>query len=193
MNRTSDSIANLTAVFCLVTTKLCLCVPKVFLLPSVLAQKRVWNPKYPICIQLARAANTQEDEGGRSGEEIRGEEQGAEPSSPKQSSSKPAHEPQSTLYLFGRTGREKEEWFRHFLLASMDAEREKDRDRQRPGRCVSRSGMRDVNNALEKRSLLDKASIQMLYVCGLWITCSNSLHFKANPFSREHTDLTVVW
>ncbi|KAJ4941098.1 hypothetical protein JOQ06_027385 [Pogonophryne albipinna] len=59
----------------------------VFLLPPVLARKRMWNPK--------------------------------------------------TLYLFGRTGREKEEWFRHFLLASTVLEREKERE---PGRCESRLG-----------------------------------------------------
>ncbi|XP_070783323.1 testis-expressed protein 2 [Enoplosus armatus] len=114
---------------------------KVFLLPSVLARKRVWNPKYPICIQLAAGANSQGDEGGRS-EESRGEEEpGAEPASPQQqSSSKHVHDLPTTLYLFGRTGREKEEWFRHFLFASMDTEREKEMDRQRPSRCVSRSG-----------------------------------------------------
>ncbi|XP_040923094.1 testis-expressed protein 2 [Toxotes jaculatrix] len=105
---------------------------KVFLLPSVLARKRVWNPKYPICIQLARGGNFREDEGGRS-EGSRGEEPGAEPP-------KPIPDLPTTLYLFSRTGREKEEWFRHFLFASMDTEREKERDRQRPGRCVSRSG-----------------------------------------------------
>ncbi|XP_022077069.1 testis-expressed protein 2 isoform X1 [Acanthochromis polyacanthus] len=107
---------------------------KVFLLPSVLARKRVWNPKYPICIQLAEGAKSQEDEG-RMSEESRGEEPGGEPASPKPSSSKHP----TILYLFGRTGREKEEWFRHFLFASMEAERE-ERDRQRPDRCVSRSG-----------------------------------------------------
>lgn len=66
------------------------------------------------------------------------------------SSSKHTHDFPTTLYLFGRTGREKEEWFRHFLLASKDTEREKERDRQKPGKCVSRSGMRNINNALEK-------------------------------------------
>ncbi|CAJ1080697.1 testis-expressed protein 2 [Xyrichtys novacula] len=111
---------------------------KVFLLPSVLARKRVWNPKYPICIQLARGANSQEGDGGRSAES-HGEEPRSEPSSPQQRSSKQVHEPvATTLYLFGRTGREKEEWFQRFLFASSDAEREQDRDG--PGRCVSRSG-----------------------------------------------------
>ncbi|XP_076616867.1 testis-expressed protein 2 isoform X2 [Chaetodon auriga] len=108
---------------------------KVFLLPSVLARKRVWNPKYPICIQVAGEANPQGGEGGTS-EDGLGEEPGAEPASPRQISSKHTHDPPATLYLFGRTGREKEEWFRHFLFASMDTEREK----QRPGRCASRSG-----------------------------------------------------
>ncbi|KAF1374117.1 hypothetical protein PFLUV_G00245930 [Perca fluviatilis] len=112
---------------------------KVFLLPSVLARKRMWNPKYPICIQLAGTENSQEDEGGRS-EESRREELGAEPASPQQSSSKHVHGLPTTLYLFGRTGREKEEWFRHFLFASVEPEREKERDRQKPGRCVSRFG-----------------------------------------------------
>ncbi|XP_070708177.1 testis-expressed protein 2 [Pempheris klunzingeri] len=112
---------------------------QVFLLPSVLARKRVWNPKYPICIQLARETNSQEDEGGR-WEESRGEESSAEPASPQQSSSKHVHDLPAALYLFGRTGREKEEWFRHFLFASMNTEREKERDGQKPGRCVSRSG-----------------------------------------------------
>lgn len=103
--------------------------PKVFLLPSVLAQKRMWNPKYPICIQLTRGAKSQEDEGGRR-EERRGSESGAESASPKPRSSKYDHELPTVLYLFGRTGREKEEWFHHFLFASMDTEREKERNRQ---------------------------------------------------------------
>lgn len=110
---------------------------KVFLLPSVLARKRMWNPKYPICIQLG--AKPQEEEGGRS-EECRGDAPGPEPASPKGNSSKHTPDLHATLYLFGRTGREKEEWFRHFLFASMETEREKERDRLRPGRCVSRSG-----------------------------------------------------
>ncbi|XP_063748610.1 testis-expressed protein 2 isoform X2 [Eleginops maclovinus] len=104
---------------------------KVFLLPSVLARKRMWNPKYPICIQLAAGANSQEDEGGR-WEESLGEESGADPGSPQQRPSKPAGDIPRTLYLFGRTGREKEEWFRHFLQASTDTERETERE---PGRC----------------------------------------------------------
>ncbi|KAG7507717.1 hypothetical protein JOB18_042576 [Solea senegalensis] len=101
---------------------------KVFLLPSVLANKRLWNPKYPICIQLSVTA--QEDEG----------DEPDESTSPKQSSRKPVHDPPTSLYLFSRTGREKEEWFRHFLFASVDTKREKEAEGQRRDRCVSRSG-----------------------------------------------------
>lgn len=142
----------------------------------------MWNPKYPICIQLTVGANSQEDERGLeySWEEV----PGAEPSSPQQSSSKHVQDLPTTLYLFGRTGREKEEWFQHLLFASMDTEREK----ERPGRCVSRSGMMNVNNALEKRRLPDKASIQMLYMCvdyGLHapILCIS----KPIPFEGTHS------
>ncbi|KAM6897033.1 LOW QUALITY PROTEIN: testis-expressed protein 2 [Xenentodon cancila] len=108
---------------------------KVFLLPSILARKRIWNPKYPICIQLAEGSKSLEGESGGSLENLE-ENPGADHSEiPKQSSSK-----HSILFLFGRTGREKEEWFHHLMLASMDTEREKERDRPRPGRCASRSG-----------------------------------------------------
>ncbi|KAK7918972.1 hypothetical protein WMY93_010256 [Mugilogobius chulae] len=86
----------------------------VSLLPSVLAQKRQWNPKYPMCLQLCEGAISLEKEAGSD-----------------QDSAEQTQTPNpSTLYLFGRTGREKEEWYRHFLLAS--EEREVDR-------CVGRS------------------------------------------------------
>lgn len=150
----------------------------------MLARKRLWNPKYPICIQLASGANSQEEDVGKL-EDSQEEEPGAEPVNPRQSSSKPVSDPPATLYLFGRTGREKEEWFRHFLFASMDTEREKETDKQRPGRCVSRSGMRNINNALVKRRPSDKASIQMLCVdYGLHapILCIS----MPIPFNRTH-------
>ncbi|XP_049320651.1 testis-expressed protein 2 isoform X1 [Astyanax mexicanus] len=83
---------------------------KVFLLPPVLACKRVWNRKYPICITLAR------------GEE-RTEEAARETHHATHRAEKLTHPPSkashpTTLYLFGRTGREKEEWFYHLLSAS---------------------------------------------------------------------------
>ncbi|KAM4524156.1 testis-expressed protein 2 isoform 1-T2 [Odontesthes bonariensis] len=108
---------------------------KIFLLPSVLARKRVWNPKYPICIHLASESQSK----GGSVENLE-EMPGAEPgASPNLCSSQQTQDSPTTLYLFGRTAREKEEWFRHLLLASMDTESEKERDRQRAGRCVSQS------------------------------------------------------
>lgn len=129
LNGTSDCTAQLTVVF--QHNWALPLFPKVFLLPSVLARKRIWNPKYPICIQLA---------GGGNSENSWGKEPEADPTSPQKSSSRQVHDVPTTLYLFGRTGREKEEWFRHFLFASTDTEREK----QRPSRCVSRSGMRNL-------------------------------------------------
>ncbi|KAM6951064.1 testis-expressed protein 2 [Aplochiton taeniatus] len=137
---------------------------KVFLLPAVLASKRLWNPKYPICIQLAEGERPQqqeeqeeqeeEEEEERKPEENQGveeEEQAAvkpaaqlraNPFKPTVATPTPAsHTPTTTLYLFGRTGREKEEWFHHFLSASVVTERE------RPGRCVARLGM----TALKRR------------------------------------------
>ncbi|XP_045070725.1 testis-expressed protein 2-like [Coregonus clupeaformis] len=86
---------------------------KVSLLPAALARKRVWNKKYPICIILA------EGEVGREEEERVEDGQEEEERTDKQTL--PDTQTQGlpdTLYLFGRTGREKEDWFQHFLLAS---------------------------------------------------------------------------
>uniref|UniRef100_A0A3B3Y0U5 SMP-LTD domain-containing protein n=1 Tax=Poecilia mexicana TaxID=48701 RepID=A0A3B3Y0U5_9TELE len=94
---------------------------KVFLLPAALARKRVWNPKYPICIQLGA------EEDGTGSEQNLG-------SDPAQTSSTQAGAAPPALYLFGRTGREKEEWFRHLLLASAV------RDGPRAGRRSTRPG-----------------------------------------------------
>lgn len=118
---------------------------KVFLLPSVLARKRIWNPKYPICIQLAEGVNSQGDEVGMS-ENLGGKETGTERLCQPKGSSKPVHDVPATLYLFGRTGREKEEWFHHFLFAAVDTEMEK----QHSARCVSRLGMRNPSNCIRE-------------------------------------------
>ena len=140
LNDGSDNIVQSILVFFI--NNLAQCSPKVFLLPSVLARKRIWNPKYPICIQLAEASNSQGDGTGILENNL-GREQGTEPSTPQQNSFKNIQELPTTLYLFGRTGREKEEWFRHFLFASINTEWEKQRE-ERPGRCVSRLGMRNL-------------------------------------------------
>ncbi|XP_058261746.1 testis-expressed protein 2 [Hemibagrus wyckioides] len=79
---------------------------KVFLLPPTLARKRVWNRKYPICITAARAEEITEDQ--------------QDPHFNEKSSislSKTNHN--TTLYLFARTGREKEQWFHHLRVASL--------------------------------------------------------------------------
>uniref|UniRef100_A0AAZ3SVB7 SMP-LTD domain-containing protein n=1 Tax=Oncorhynchus tshawytscha TaxID=74940 RepID=A0AAZ3SVB7_ONCTS len=108
---------------------------KVFLLPSELARKRLWNLKYPICIELAEGEGVMEE--GRGTVETPREEQGGDPQLQTRPTSnpKPAAKLPTTLYLFGRTGREKEEWFHHFLSASMVMEKEK--ENERPGRCLS--------------------------------------------------------
>lgn len=89
---------------------------QVYLVPPGLARKRVWNKKYPICIELSRQDDfMSKAEGDRSepGDAV-GTSEGGE-------ASRGASSPSSrdlTLFLFGRTGREKEEWFQRFLSAS---------------------------------------------------------------------------
>lgn len=77
------------------------------LLPPGLARKRIWNRKYPVCVTLAE---------GEVGEESVFE--GQEEEERAERLTVPDHQLPVTLYLFGRTGREKEEWFQHLLLAS---------------------------------------------------------------------------
>ncbi|KAL0993144.1 hypothetical protein UPYG_G00103780 [Umbra pygmaea] len=88
---------------------------KIHLVPQSLARKRVWNKKYPICIELAKQENFMakaQGERPEPGEEkVDGAVSGEEPRIPP-------GERDLTLFLFGRTGREKEEWFRRILVAS---------------------------------------------------------------------------
>ncbi|KPP64182.1 testis-expressed sequence 2 protein-like [Scleropages formosus] len=95
---------------------------KIYLVPPSLARKRVWNKKYPICIELGKQEDfmskaeadkgvTGDEDGSGGGEEIK------RPPGTQESMRLSAHKEQ-TLFLFGRTGREKEEWFRRILLAS---------------------------------------------------------------------------
>nr|XP_040048022.1 testis-expressed protein 2-like isoform X2 [Gasterosteus aculeatus aculeatus] len=83
---------------------------KVSLLPPGLARKRIWNKKYPVCVTLAEGEVGEESS--VEGKEEKEEEERAE------RHAAPEHRLPVTLYLFGRTGREKEEWFQHFLSAS---------------------------------------------------------------------------
>lgn len=89
------------------------CSVQVSLVPQSLARKRVWNKKYPIRIEIAKqddfmskaeAASEEKDN-----QDIAGSQDGGRVGSDREL---------PTIYLFGRTGREKEEWFRRILLAS---------------------------------------------------------------------------
>uniref|UniRef100_A0A3Q4M7E3 Testis-expressed sequence 2 protein-like n=1 Tax=Neolamprologus brichardi TaxID=32507 RepID=A0A3Q4M7E3_NEOBR len=115
---------------------------KVSLVPPGLARKRVWNRKYPICITLAE---------GEVGEEsvVEGQETEEERA---EKNTDPHQQFPVTLYLFGRTGREKEEWFQHFVSAS---------------RALAQTSVRDEGNieelpdfpgAMKARTLLDYSS-----------------------------------
>ncbi|KAM8723278.1 testis-expressed protein 2 isoform 2-T4 [Acanthopagrus schlegelii] len=105
---------------------------KIQLMPQSLARKRVWNKKYPICIELAKQedfmskAQGEKPEGGEDKSTGPVEKLERTDKCEKVDASVSAEEPKRpasgggdlTIYLFGRTGREKEEWFRRFLLAS---------------------------------------------------------------------------
>ncbi|KAM9209513.1 testis-expressed protein 2 isoform 1-T1 [Dugong dugon] len=95
---------------------------KIYLMPKSLARKRIWNKKYPICIELGRQddfmSKAQTDK--ETSEEKPPAERelaGEDPKKPPQEGTRSGQRDQ-ILYLFGRTGREKEEWFRRFILAS---------------------------------------------------------------------------
>ncbi|KAM3864673.1 testis-expressed protein 2-like [Diretmus argenteus] len=99
---------------------------KVYLVPQSLARKRVWNKKYPICIELAKQDDfmskaegdrSQTAEGRTATTTVTGDR--GEGTGGTQERGRPTFSGRDlTLYLFGRTGREKEEWFRRILLAS---------------------------------------------------------------------------
>ncbi|XP_075942144.1 testis-expressed protein 2 [Anarhichas minor] len=122
---------------------------KINLVPQSLARKRVWNKKYPICIELAKQedfmskAQGEKPEAGE--EKLTGlcEKLERTDKCEKVEVSGSAEEPKGptsgggdlTIYLFGRTGREKEEWFRRFLLASRT--KSEGRGGSLPGICKS--------------------------------------------------------
>ncbi|XP_035511360.1 testis-expressed protein 2 [Morone saxatilis] len=122
---------------------------KIQLVPQSLARKRVWNKKYPICIELAKQedfmskAQGEKTEAGEDKLAGLGEKLERTDKCEKAEVSGSSEEPKRptsgggdlTIYLFGRTGREKEEWFRRFLLASrMKSEA---RGSSLPGICKS--------------------------------------------------------
>ncbi|KAM3598045.1 uncharacterized protein V6R79_012725 [Siganus canaliculatus] len=122
---------------------------KIQLVPQSLARKRVWNKKYPICIELAKQddfmSKAQGEKPDAGEDKLSGATEKLERTDKceKAEGSSSAEEPKRptsgggdlTIYLFGRTGREKEEWFRRFLLASrMKSE---GRSGSLPGICKS--------------------------------------------------------
>ncbi|XP_077086732.1 testis-expressed protein 2 isoform X3 [Siphateles boraxobius] len=93
---------------------------KIYLVPQSLARKRVWNKKYPICIELAKQDDFMAKAQGEKSEAL--EEKtpvlGEKPESVGINEEPKRAHTQPVLYLFGRTGRDKEEWFRRMLFAS---------------------------------------------------------------------------
>ncbi|NXA17148.1 TEX2 protein, partial [Ibidorhyncha struthersii] len=89
---------------------------KVFLCPPSLARKRTWNKKYPICLLLPDPVDIE----CRSSEEHDVELQRDEGTKkvPVPGQDIPGDCRERCLYLFGRTGREKEEWYQHLVRAS---------------------------------------------------------------------------
>ncbi|MEE6507107.1 hypothetical protein FKM82_007968 [Ascaphus truei] len=142
---------------------------KVYLVPKSLARKRVWNKKYPICIELARqddfmskAQTEKESAEDKPPTTERGDPPAEESKKPPQDGGRPPGHREQVLYLFGRTGREKEEWFRKLLLASkMKAELKKPNNPSgvKPGllpthsRHNSQSGIMSHSRSSSKGSL----------------------------------------
>lgn len=94
---------------------------KVYLVPHSLARKRIWNKKYPICIELGKQDDFMSKAEGDRWEHSEGfttKEKGGEGAEGAQERRSSSSSRDLTLYLFGRTGREKEEWFQRFLQAS---------------------------------------------------------------------------
>ncbi|NXG46292.1 TEX2 protein, partial [Psilopogon haemacephalus] len=89
---------------------------KVLLCPPNLARKRTWNKKYPICILLPDRAEVE----CRSSQEQEMEQQRDEGTKKAAVAGQdvPGECRDKCLYLFGRTGREKEEWYQHLVRAS---------------------------------------------------------------------------
>ncbi|XP_074487131.1 testis-expressed protein 2-like isoform X1 [Sebastes fasciatus] len=94
---------------------------RVYLAPQSLARKRLWNKKYPICIELGKQDDfTSKTEGDRleASESSTTRDRVERTGGAQERGWSTSSTRDLTLYLFGRTGREKEEWFQRFLSAS---------------------------------------------------------------------------
>ncbi|MEQ2227779.1 hypothetical protein ILYODFUR_001832 [Ilyodon furcidens] len=127
---------------------------KVSLVPPGLARKRIWNKKYPICITLAE---------GELGVDSLLEEQ--EEGETIERSTIPSHQSSVTLYLFGRTGREKEEWFQHLLSASkaaVQSESNTGENAAQSGGEAVKEGTEEIPDlSIKTRTLLDYSTYMM--------------------------------
>ncbi|XP_066498099.1 testis-expressed protein 2-like [Hoplias malabaricus] len=145
---------------------------KVTLLPAVLAKKRVWNKKYPICIRLAEDEEQGEEEVMSEAEEVVPKSERSEKSPQREKEATQI----STLYLFARTGREKEEWYQHFLLASKAQPRDigdesetevcsaKGSSRGSTDDLASMLGLRELAGSVREKILLDYSSYMAHFV-----------------------------
>ncbi|XP_005808814.2 testis-expressed protein 2-like [Xiphophorus maculatus] len=128
---------------------------KVSLVPPGLARKRVWNKKYPICITLAEEELEVESL-------LEGQEEGETAEKP----SIPSHRSPATLYLFGRTGREKEEWFQHLLSASKaepqsESSPEENTEAQTGGEAVKEAPEEFADLSMKTKMLLEYSTYMM--------------------------------
>ncbi|XP_050173454.1 testis-expressed protein 2-like isoform X1 [Myiozetetes cayanensis] len=139
---------------------------KVFLCPPSLARKRTWNKKYPICVLLPEPAERE----GRSSEEQDTELQGDEGTKKVAVSGQdtPGDCRERCLYLFGRTGREKEEWYQHLVQASRGTPSSHGDTRAGVGPASQSSGSssggstEDVSSAVPPKDLL--GSVEEIYL-----------------------------
>ncbi|KAK6170117.1 hypothetical protein SNE40_018590 [Patella caerulea] len=84
---------------------------RIFLMPQGLVAKRLWSKKYPICIALAQDRKSGKSKTTDSLKRVTPDDDGFEMITDEKCSN-------NILYLFARTGQEKEEWYRRFKAAA---------------------------------------------------------------------------
>ncbi|KAM3827227.1 testis-expressed protein 2-like [Vipera latastei] len=89
---------------------------KVFLFPPGLARKRMWNKKYPICILFPEQVDLKTKALATKDQDVDSPRE-EKPKKKEVTGQCPAEAQERTLYLFGRTGRDKEEWYQYLVRA----------------------------------------------------------------------------
>ncbi|XP_043945051.1 testis-expressed protein 2-like [Protopterus annectens] len=157
---------------------------KVSLAPPGLAKKRMWNKKYPICLILAEQSGLSSQtftESTAVDNQISDSENLCVPTArANDTRNQSGQTKEGILYLFGRTGREKEEWYQHFLVASRITAEEKygsrceerlgtgqNRGSSPSGRllhsnCSSRGSMEDIASLFKPKDLAGKVKQKIL-------------------------------